>query len=100
MNTMRLRVRLTPRAAGDAIDGWETDDKGRPVLKVRVRARPIDGEANAALIALMAKALDLPRSRIILTNGETARLKTLEMSGLARSPDEVLAFFGETGRPG
>ena len=47
-----------------------------------VRARPIDGKANAALIALMAKALDLRRSRIMLTGGETARLKTLEISGL------------------
>jgi uncharacterized protein YggU (UPF0235/DUF167 family) len=90
---------LTPRAASDGIDGWDTDDKGRPVLKVRVRARPIDGKANAALIALMAKALDVPRSRIMLTGSETARLKTLEISGLERSPDEVLAFFGETARP-
>ncbi len=69
------------------------------MLKVRVRARPIDGKANAALIALMAKALDVPGSRIILTSGETARLKTLEISGLERSPDEVLAFSGETARP-
>lgn len=79
---MRLAVRLTPKAAGDGIEGWDADDKGRPVLKVRVRAAPVDGKANAALIALMAKALDVPRSRIELVSGETARLKTLEIGGL------------------
>lgn len=79
---MRLTVRLTPKASGEGIDGWGADDKGRPVLRVRVRAAPIDGKANAALIALMAKVLDVPRSRIDLVGGETARLKTLEIDGL------------------
>ena len=77
-----MTVRLTPKAATDTIDGWDTDVKGRPVLKVRVRAAPIDGKANTALIALLAKALDVPRSRIRLTGGETARVKTLEVEGL------------------
>ena len=95
---MRLAVRLTPRASSDGIDGWDTDEKGRPVLKVRVRAAPVDGKANAALIALLAKALDVPRSRIILAHGDTARVKSLEIEGLERIPDEVLALFGKTAR--
>lgn len=79
---MRLTVRLTPRAASDGVDGWGRDDKDRPVLKVRVRAAPVDGKANAALIALMAKTLDVPRSRIRLVAGDTARAKTLEIEGI------------------
>lgn len=79
---MGLTVRLTPRAASEGVDGWDADDKGRPVLKVRVRAAPIEGKANAALIALMAKVLDVPRSRIRLVGGDTARTKTLEIEGL------------------
>jgi len=79
---MRLAVRLTPKASAEGIDGWSTDDKGRPVLKARVRAAPVDGKANAALIALLAKALDVPRSRITLVGGDTARLKTLEIEGV------------------
>ncbi len=79
---MRLTVRLTPRASAEGVDGWDVDDKGRPVLKVRVRAAPVEGKANAALIALMAKALDVPRSRIRLAGGDTARVKTLEIDGL------------------
>ena len=82
---MRLTVRLTPKASSDDIDGWGADDKGRPVLKVRVRAAPIDGKANAALIACLAKVLDVPKSRITLVGGETARLKTLDIDELDAS---------------
>ena len=91
---MRLTVRLTPRALRDGIDGWDADDKGRPVLKVRVRARPVDGRANAALIACLAKALDVPGSRIILMSGETARLKTLELGELDAAQMERLGHPG------
>ncbi|MBI2250173.1 MAG: DUF167 domain-containing protein, partial [Brevundimonas diminuta] len=44
-----LPVRLTPGASADRIDGWDVDAEGRAVLKVRVRARPVEGEANVAL---------------------------------------------------
>ena len=46
-----ITVRLTPRANRDAIDGVETLSDGRRVVKLRVRALPSEGEANAALIA-------------------------------------------------
>jgi uncharacterized protein YggU (UPF0235/DUF167 family) len=47
-----------------------------------MRAVPVDGKANAALIALMAKRLDVPKSSITLVGGDTARLKTLDIDGL------------------
>jgi uncharacterized protein YggU (UPF0235/DUF167 family) len=49
---------------------------------VRVRARPVEGRANAALIALLAGALDLPRSRVTLDAGDQARIKRLRLEGL------------------
>ncbi|HEV7257129.1 MAG TPA: DUF167 family protein [Bosea sp. (in: a-proteobacteria)] len=82
---LRLTVRLTPRGGRDAIDGVETLADGRPILKVRVRAAPSDGEANAALIALLARELDLPRSGVALVAGATARLKTVALTGDAQS---------------
>lgn len=78
----RLPVRLTPGASADRIDGWDVDVDGRPVLKVRVRARPVEGEANAALIRLLSISLDLPRSAVSLTRGGQSRLKMIEIDGV------------------
>ncbi|MBX9616986.1 MAG: DUF167 family protein [Caulobacteraceae bacterium] len=78
----RLAVKLTPGASADRIDGWDVDPEGRPVLKVRVRARPVEGEANAALILLLAKALGLSRSSVSLARGGQSRLKMIEVDGL------------------
>ena len=72
-------MRLTPKAAKDAVEGWAEDEQGRRYLKVRVRAAPIEGRANEALIALLAKTLDLPKSRLRLVAGDTARLKRVEI---------------------
>jgi uncharacterized protein YggU (UPF0235/DUF167 family) len=79
----RLHVRLTPKSTIDRIDGWGTDDRGRAFLKVRVRAAPIEGRANAALLALLAKTLDLPKSRLSLAAGDTARLKAIDIDSLS-----------------
>jgi uncharacterized protein YggU (UPF0235/DUF167 family) len=85
----RLAVKLTPGAASDRIDGWDADAEGRPVLKVRVRARPIEGEANEALVRLLAKALGLPRSAVSVQRGGQSRTKSLVIEGL--SEDEAKA---------
>ncbi|XLP34399.1 DUF167 domain-containing protein [Brevundimonas vesicularis] len=83
----RLAIKLTPRANADRIDGWDVDPDGRPVLKVRVRAQPVEGEANAALVAFLAKALGVPRRAISLARGGQSRLKMIEIADL--DDDEV-----------
>ena len=83
----RLPVKLTPGASADRIDGWDVDSDGRPVLKVRVRARPVEGEANAALILLLAKSLGVPRSAVSLARGGQSRRKMSDLDGI---DDEVL----------
>jgi len=85
----RIAVRLTPGAASDRIDGWDVDAEGRPVLKVRVRARPVEGEANEALIKLLAKALGVPKSAVVLLRGGQSRTKMIGFEGL--SEDELKA---------
>ncbi|PLR27707.1 hypothetical protein SGCZBJ_04925 [Caulobacter zeae] len=87
-----LAVRLTPRGGRDAVDGWAADADGRPYLKVRVSAPPVEGEANAALVALMAKRLGLSRSAVRVAAGATARLKRLEIEGL--SPEDLDRLLG------
>lgn len=86
-NAARLPVRLTPGASADRIDGWDVDPDGRPVLKVRVRARPVEGEANTALIKLLAKSLRLPKSSVTLDRGGQSRTKMISVAGL--SDDEL-----------
>ena len=85
----RLAIKLTPGAATDRIDGWDLDPEGRPVLKVRVRARPVEGEANEALIKLLAKALGVPKSAVTIQRGGQSRTKMVEVEGL--SGDELKA---------
>lgn len=77
-----LPVRLTPGASADRIDGWDVDADGRPVLKVRVRARPVEGEANAALLKLLAKTLGVPKSAVALDRGGQSRIKMIAVDGL------------------
>lgn len=77
-----LHVKLQPGASADRIEGWGVDADGRPVLKARVRARPVEGEANAALLKLLAGALGAPRSALALARGGQSRLKTVRVQGL------------------
>lgn len=77
-----LAIKLQPGAAADRIDGWDTDPSGRAVLKVRVRARPIEGQANEALVKFLARALDLPKSAVTLARGNQSRLKMVDIAGL------------------
>ena len=79
---MRLAVRLTPRGGRDAIDGWARGPDGRPYLKVRVSAPPVEGEANAALTVLLAKRLGVSKSSVRIAAGQTGRLKSVEIEGL------------------
>ena len=78
----RLTVRLTPKAKSDSLDGWSADESGRPVLKARVRAQPVDGRANAALEALVAQALGLAKSQVRVAAGGASRVKHLVVEGL------------------
>jgi len=79
----RLPVRLTPGASADRIDGWGEDPDGRPILKVRVRARPVEGEANAALLKLLAKSLGVSKSAVSLDRGGQSRTKMISIPGLS-----------------
>lgn len=87
-DAVRLRVRLTPRAARDSVGGFERLASGETVLVVHVRAVPEKGAANRALEVVLADALDLPKSRVEVIAGETARVKMVRLRG---APDTVSA---------
>lgn len=73
---LTLSVHVTPRASRDAVLAPQED-----WLPVKLRAPPVDGEANAALVKFFAKALKIPRGDIALLSGETARLKRIRLVG-------------------
>ena len=78
---LAVSVRLTPKGGRDAIDGIEQLADGRAVLKIRVRAAPSEGEANTALIRLVARALGVAPSQVTLAAGASARIKRLTIVG-------------------
>ena len=84
----RLSVHLTPKSSRDAVEGLAEQSDGKQVLKVRVRAVPEDGKANAALIETLAKALKLPRSAFSLEGGGKSRAKLIRIAG---GPAEIRA---------
>lgn len=74
-------VRLTPRGGRDAIEGIERRADGQWVLKARVRAAASDGEANSALLTLLARAVGVPPRDVTLAAGATARIKRVMIAG-------------------
>ena len=94
-----LHVRLTPKGGRDAVDGLAVLSDGQRVLKVRVRALPEDGAANAGLVAVMAKFLHIPKSKIRLESGATSRHKTLLIDMDLPTLQDKLGPLTEEGSP-
>jgi len=67
-----FRIRATPGAARDRIV------PGDP-LRIRVTAPADSGAANAAVLALLAKALGVARTRLTLRRGSTSRVKLVRL---------------------
>jgi uncharacterized protein len=78
--TLRLDLKLTPKAKKSAITGSALDAEGRPYLKVSVTAAPESGKANAALIKLLAKEWGIAKSHITIIRGTTNTRKTIEIA--------------------
>ena len=71
---MIINVRVIPRARVQKIvaDG--------DTLRVYTNAAPTDGAANAAVIKMLAKHYDVPKSRLSIIRGETSHDKVIEIA--------------------
>lgn len=87
-----LQVRVQPRASRDALAGWQGG-----ALKIRLTAPPVDGAANAALIAFLAEQLGVRRGEISLLSGDTGRSKRLEIASI--SPEQLADRLAALGFP-
>ena len=85
-----VALRVTPRGGRDEIDGLETLANGRTVIKVRVRSIADGGEANRAVMELVAKALGVSKARVRILSGATSRLKQIAVDGDTAKLGEAL----------
>ena len=88
-----VALRVTPRAGRDDIDGIETLSDGRSVVKLRVRAVADGGEANRAVVQLIAKSLGVPKASVRLLSGATSRLKQIAVDGDPARLGEALGLL-------
>ena len=85
---MTFAVRVQPRASKSGVAG-ELDG----VLKIRLAAAPVQGDANEELIRLLAKLFDAPRRRIAILSGQASKNKSVSVSGI--SVDEASRVLAE-----
>jgi uncharacterized protein (TIGR00251 family) len=85
-----VALRVTPRGGRDDIDGLEMLANGRTVVKVRVRAIADGGEANRAVMELLAKVLGVPKAKVRILSGTTSRLKQIAVDGDSAKLGEAL----------
>ncbi len=87
---LEIAVRVTPRASRDRI-GPGTPDH----FAARLAAPPVEGAANTALVALVARSFGVARRDVRLIAGDTARLKRLAVAGDAAALAQIAARLYE-----
>ncbi|MGE5085513.1 MAG: DUF167 domain-containing protein [Bacillota bacterium] len=74
---VRLHLFIQPKSSKNEIVGPHNG-----MLKVKITAPPVDGEANQALIEFLSKLLKIPKREITIIKGETGRQKTVDIAGV------------------
>jgi hypothetical protein len=82
---VELFVYLQPRASRNRVAGIQGEE-----LKIALTAPPVDGAANKACCLFIAKLCKIPRSRVLLTAGQTSRHKRLLLEGAGIKQVEAL----------
>ena len=82
-------VKVQPKASRDQVVGYRDG-----VLQLRVTAPPDKGRANAAVVALLADALGVAKSRVRIVRGQSSRDKVVTVESL--TPEDVRGIL-ETG---
>ncbi len=75
-----ITARVSPKASREGVQGVMDTPDGQ-ALKIAVTAPPDKGKANAAVIAVLAKAFGVAKSNVTLVAGETDRRKVIRISG-------------------
>lgn len=86
-----VRVHVTPGARRAEVAPAENPQSSGLALRIKVRAKPQDGAANADVVATIARHLGLAKSRIDVLNGHSSRVKTLRICGSDTELEHVMA---------
>lgn len=79
-NGLSFDIRVNPNASRAEIAGF-----AQGLLKVKVTAPPVEGAANEACIALIAKKMGLRKNQVKIAAGSRGRTKTILVSGVAKA---------------
>ena len=86
-----LAVRVTPRSSREAFAAGTSDH-----FAARLNAPPVEGAANTALIALVAKTFNVSKRQVVLISGESGRLKRLIVTGDRASLAKIaVSLYGD-----
>jgi uncharacterized protein (TIGR00251 family) len=86
---LTLTLHIQPGAKKTEVAGEHGD-----ALKIRLAAPPVDGKANAALLAFIAERLGVPKSAVTLKSGQASRRKVVEVEGASVEAVRLLAAGG------
>lgn len=89
----RLRLRVKPGASRLAILGRTRLADDQEAVALAISAPPEGGKANDAVVALLAKAWRIPKSRLAIVVGATARTKIIEITGDTALVSSTLASW-------
>jgi uncharacterized protein (TIGR00251 family) len=79
-----LNCRIQPRAGTDSFDAADEE-----LLKIRLKAAPVDGKANAHLIKFLSRQFRTPQRSIEILSGHTGRNKRVRIDSPGRLPPEL-----------
>lgn len=93
-DALTLSMRVQPKSSRNDLAGIGDD-----LLKVRITAPPVDGQANTHLIRLLAKWFGVSRSKVTLVRGDTGRMKQIRIESPRAFPDDSLFEAVQADRP-
>ena len=79
-----IHCHLQPKAKTDEFSGLHGES-----LKIRIKAPPVDGKANAYLQKFLAKAFGVSKSRVTIISGELSREKRVKIESPAKIPGSL-----------
>ena len=83
-NDLQINVKVQPRASKDEIGEVLSD-----ALKIRIKAAPVDGQANSHLVAFLARLFKVPKKHIEVLSGHSSRNKRLLVKQPKQLPDII-----------